>query len=154
MKKLLIVLNAFLFLLFFSFSIRAEEPFKCASPYEFLIEKDNDFTLYDGRITLFLKSENEGFFVMSGKVQTKENHYLLSRVSYFSFAPMEINHVKKATITKVIKYPIDTTPENIWLADISPRPQKIDFPLEIWRLKDNLMLVKYMDTGYLICAKK
>ncbi|MEX5769151.1 hypothetical protein [Serratia marcescens] len=151
-KSLLALLNAVFFLLFFSFSMHAEEPFKCTSHYKTYIEKDHDFTLFDGRLTLFLKNEHEGFFGLVGKVKTNENSYLLSRTAYFTLDPQEINQVKQANIVKVAKHPSDITPENIWLADILPQLPGIDFQIEIWRLKDNLMLVKSLNTGYLICA--
>ncbi|CAI0927828.1 MAG: hypothetical protein WCD24_15245 [Serratia inhibens] len=153
MTKLLMVLNGFLFLLFLPFSTHAEEPFKCTSQYKTLVEKDNDYTLFDGRLTLFLKDEHGGFFSLSGKVSTKEKNYLLARKSYFTLTQHEINQVKQATITKVIKHPSDTTPDPLWLADILPELPGIDFHIEIWRLKDNLMMVKSINTGYLICAK-
>lgn len=152
MKKLLILLNTLLFLPFLSFSILAAEPFKCTSHYKKLVEKDHDSMLFDGRLTLFLKNEQEGFFTLLGKVKTDKNSYLLSRASYFSMVPQEINSVKQATITKVVKHPSDTTPESVWLADIMPELPGIDLQIEIWRLKDNLILVKSINTGYLICA--
>ncbi|AOE97951.1 hypothetical protein G4234_00315 [Serratia marcescens] len=152
MKKLLITVNTLLFLLFFSFGMHAEEPFKCTSHYKTFIQKDKGFTLFDGRLTLFLKNEHEGFFSLLGKVKTDENSYLLSRFSYFTLAPQKINQVKQANISKVITHPSDTTPEDLWLADILPALPGIDFQIEIWRLKDNLILVKSINTGYLICA--
>ena len=153
MKKCLNILNGFIFLLFFSFGIHAEEAFKCTSHYKTLVEKNHDSTLFDGHLTLFLKNNNEGFLSLTGMVKTKENNYLLARISYFTLAQHEINQVKQATITKVIKHPSDTTPDPLWLADILPELPGIDFHIEIWRLKDNLMMVKSINTGYLICAK-
>ncbi|ASM15409.1 hypothetical protein V4287_002652 [Serratia marcescens] len=152
MKKFLLALNLLLFFLFFSFSMSAAEPFKCTSHYKTHIEKDNNFTLFDGRITLFLKNKHEGFFSLLGKVKTDNNSYLLSRTAYFTLAPQKINHVNQANIVKVNKHPSDLTPEDIWLADILPELPGIDFQIEIWRLKDNLILVKSLNTGYLICA--
>lgn len=152
MKKILITINTLLFLLFFSFSMHAEEPFKCTSHYKTMIEKDHDSTLFDGRFTLFLKSESEGLFRLVGNVKAGGKSHLLSRTSYFSLAPQEINQAKQANIVKVIKHPSDTTPEDIWLADILPELPGIDFQIEIRRLKNNLILVKSLNTGYLICA--
>ena len=153
MKKHLNILNGLLFLLFFPFCMHAEETFKCTSQYKTLVEKDNDYTLLDGRLTLFLKDEHEGFFSLYGKVSTKEKNYLLARKSYFTLAQHEINQVKQANIVKVVKHPSDNTPEPLWLADILPELPGIDFHIEIWRLKDNLMMVKSINTAYLICAK-
>ncbi|MDI3197836.1 hypothetical protein QK324_07375 [Serratia ureilytica] len=153
MKKPLILINILFFLFFFSFTISAEEPFKCTSHFKSLTEKDNDHMLFDGKLTLFLKNDTEGFFAFSGTVSTKDHHYLLSRVSYFTFAPQEINQVKRAKVINVIKRPIDTLPENIWQADLMPERAGVDFYIEIWPLKDNLLLVKSLNSGYLICAQ-
>lgn len=151
-KTLLALLNALFFLLFFSFSTSAEGPFKCTSYYKTYIEKEHDFTLFYGRLTLFLKNEHKGFFELVGKLKTNENSYLLYRTAYFTLTPQEIRQVKQANIVRVAKHPSDTTPENIWLADILPQLPGIDFQIEILRLKDNLILVKSLNTGYLICA--
>jgi len=153
MKKLLILINTLLFLLFFSFNMYADEPFKCSSHFKSFTERDNDYMLFDGRLTLFLKSDREGFFSMAGKIKTRDKSYLLSRVSYFTFAPQEINQVKQAKIVNVIKHPIDTTPEKIWQTDLMPERPGVNFHIEIWPLKDNLLLVKSLNTGFLICAK-
>ncbi|HEJ7990404.1 TPA: hypothetical protein SMI27_001045 [Serratia liquefaciens] len=152
MKKLLLALNLLFFLLFFSLGMRAAEPFKCTSHYKTYIEKDYDFTLFDGRITLFLKNEHEGFFSLTGKIKTNKNSYLLSRTAYFTLAPQEIKKVNQTNIVKVNKHPSDITPEDIWLTDILPELPGIDFQIEIWQLKDDLILVKSLNTGYLICA--
>ncbi|WP_273974125.1 MULTISPECIES: hypothetical protein [Serratia] len=153
MKKILIPLNALLFLLFFSYEMHAEEPFKCSSHFKSLVEKDNDYMFFDGQLYLFLKSEREGFFSLSGNVKTKDKNYILSRISYFTFAPQEINSVKQTKIVNVVKRLIDTTPENIWQSDLMPERPGIDFHIEIWPLKDNLLLVRSLNTNYLICAK-
>ncbi|MET5838212.1 hypothetical protein WIA58_09390 [Serratia marcescens] len=153
MKKILIPLNALLFLLFFSYEMHAEEPFKCSSHFKSLVEKDNDYMFFDGQLYLFLKSEQEGFFSLSGNVKTKDKNYILSRISYFTFAPQEINSVKQTKIVNVVKRLIDTTPENIWQPDLMPERPGVDFHIEIWPLKDNLLLVRSLNTNYLICAK-
>lgn len=152
MKKKLIALNLLLILQFFSFNLYAIEPFKCTSHYKTVIVKDHDSTLFDGRLTLFLKNDSEGFFGFVGKVKTNENNYLLSRIVFFSMASHEINESKQVTIGKVVKHPSDTTPNDIWQADILPQLPGIDFQIEIWRLKNNLILVKSLNTAYLICA--
>ncbi|MGP2796741.1 hypothetical protein [Serratia marcescens] len=153
MKKILMPINALLFLLFFSYEMHAEEPFKCSSHFKSLVEKDNDYMFFDGQLYLFLKSEREGFFSLSGNVKTKDKNYILSRISYFTFAPQEINSVKQTKIVNVVKRLIDTTPENIWQSDLMPERPGIDFHIEIWPLKDNLLLVRSLNTNYLICAK-
>lgn len=152
MKKLLTGLVIPFFLLFFSFNTLAEEPFKCTSHYKIMIENDRGPVQFDGRITLFLKNEKEGIFSLTGKVKTSKKSYLLFRTSHFSLVPQEINPIKQANITKVIKHPSDTTPEDIWLADILPEMPGIDFQIEIWHLRSNLILIKSLNSGYLICA--
>ena len=153
MKKLLFSINVLFFLFFFSFTMHAEEPFKCSSHFKSLIEKDGDHMLFDGNLTLFLKNDTEGFFAFSGNVSTKDHRYLLSRISYFTFAPQEINQVRQAKVVSVVKHPIDTLPENIWQADLMPERPGVEFYIEIWPLKDNLLLVKSLNTGFLICAQ-
>ncbi|WP_395313719.1 hypothetical protein V1603_07790 [Enterobacter sp. ECC-219] len=152
MKKKLIALNLILILQFFSFNLHAIEPFKCMSHYKTVIEKDHDSTLFDGRLTLFLKNDSEGFFEFIGKIKTNEKNYLLSRTVFFSMASHEINESKQVTIGKVVKHLSDTTPDDIWQADILPQLPGIDFQIEIRRLKNNLILVKSLNTAYLICA--
>ncbi|MGX1957629.1 FidL-like protein [Serratia proteamaculans] len=154
MKKMLIAFNAILFLVFFSSSIRADESFKCASQYQMLIERDNDFTSFIGRVNLFLTDDTEGFFNIIGTVKTKEHSYWLSRSSYFSLSPNETNKVKTMKITKVVKHSIDTTPEEIWSRDILIDSPDVDFHIEIAHLKDNAILIKTINTPHLICAKK
>lgn len=154
MKNILITFNAILFLVFFSSSIRAYEPFKCASQYQLLIERDNDFTSFIGRVNLFLTNDMEGFFNIIGIVKTKEHSYWLSRSSYFSLSPNETNKVKIMKITKVVKHDLDTTPEDIWSRDILIDSPGVDFHIEIAHLKDNAILIKTINTPHLICAKE
>ncbi|MGQ8773262.1 FidL-like protein [Serratia sp. NA_112.1] len=154
MKKMLIAFNAILFLVFFSSSIRADELFKCASQYQMLIERDNDFTSFIGRVNFFLTDDTEGFFNIIGTVKTREHSYWLSRSSYFSLSPNETNKVKTVKITKVVKHSIDTTPEDIWSRDILIDSPGVDFHIEIAHLKDNAILIKTINTPHLICAKK
>lgn len=152
MTKKIILFKVFIILLL-SFGARAEQPFKCTSQYKTYVQGDTESVGFEGRITLFLKSDTEGFFSLSGHVKTSENTYLLSRHSYFTLAPQEINQVKQASITKVVKHPSDTTPDIVWLDYILPELPGIDFHIEIWPLKDNLVLIKSINTGYLVCAK-
>lgn len=152
MKNIIIALNILFVLQLLSFNVHAVEPFKCSSHYKIVIEKDHDSTLFDGRLTLFLKNDREGFFGFIGKVKTKDNHYLLSRTVVFTMATHELNESNQVTIGKVFKHPSDTTPEDIWLADILPQLPGIDFQVEVRHLKNNLLLVKSLTTAYLICA--
>ncbi|SPZ66037.1 Uncharacterised protein [Serratia quinivorans] len=154
MKKILIVFYAILFLVFFSSSIRADKPFKCTSQYQILIERNNGFTSFVGRVSLFLTDDTEGFFNLMGTVKTKEHSYWLSRSSYFSLSPDETNKVKAMKITKVVKHSIDTLPEDIWLRDILINSPGIEFHMEIAHLRDNAILIKSINTPYLICAKE
>ncbi|CAI2529703.1 FidL-like protein [Serratia plymuthica] len=154
MKIILITVNAILFLAFFSLSLRADEPFKCASQYQLHIERDNDFTSFVGRVNLFLTDDTEGFFNIVGTVKTREHSYWLSRSSYFSLSPNETNKVRTIKITKVVKHSIDTTPEDIWSRDILVDSPGVEFHIEIAHLKDNAILVKTINTPHLICAKK
>ncbi|CAI1773872.1 MULTISPECIES: FidL-like protein [Serratia] len=165
MKNILIAFNAILFFVFFSLSIRADEPFKCASQYQLLIERDNDFTSFIGRVNLFLTDDTEGFFNIIGTVKTKERSYWLSRSSYFSLSPLsrssyfslspnETNKFKTMKITKVVKHSIDSTPEDIWSRDILIDSPGVEFHIEMAHLKDNAILIKSINTPHLICAKK
>ncbi|WP_329906662.1 FidL-like protein [Serratia quinivorans] len=154
MKKILITFNAILFLVFFSLPIRADEPFKCTSQYQLLIEKDNDFISFVGRLNFFLTDDTEGFFNIMGTVKTKEHSYWLSRSSYFSLSPNETNKVKAMKITKVVKHSIDSTPEDIWSRDILIDSPGVEFHIEMAHLKDNAILIKSINTPHLICAKK
>lgn len=147
-----IIINIF-FILFISFGASADESFKCMSQYKTHVEDDTESVNFEGRITVFLQNDNKGFFSLAGHVSTKDNHYLLARNTYFILAPEEVNQVKKANITKVIKHPTDTTPDDIWMDYILPELPGIDFHIEIWPLKDNLVLIKSINTGYLVCAK-
>lgn len=141
------------FILFISFGASADESFKCISQYKTHVEDDTESVNFEGRITVFLQNDNNGFFSLAGHVSTKDNHYLLSRTANFTLASQEVNQVKKVNIIKVIKHPTDTTPEDIWMDYILPELPGIDFHIEIWSLKDNLILIKSINTGYLVCAK-
>ncbi|MFC3949269.1 FidL-like protein [Serratia entomophila] len=153
MKKILIALNlVFLFLFILVFK-NHDGPYKCATQFTTFIEKENNYTLFSGNLTLFIENEQGGFFNMTGTIKTKDSAYFLRRQSYFTFKPNEFDNVKMTKITNVVVQPDDNTPKEIWTGDILPGKTDNAFPIEIWRLKDNLILFKSVDSGYFICPK-
>jgi hypothetical protein len=154
MKTLLIALNIFflsvLFILFVFFN-KSYEPYKCETKYTALIEKDKNYLLFNGGISLFFESKHEGFYAIVGKIQTKDDTYLLRRKVYFTFIPNEFHNIKTIKITKIVNGSNDNTPERIWRESMG-KPDT-PFPIEIWRLKDNLVLLKFTDAGNLICPR-
>ncbi|CAI1134117.1 Uncharacterised protein [Serratia entomophila] len=153
MKKILISLNlVFLFIFVLVFK-NHDEPYKCATRFTTFIEKENDYTLFKGNLTLFIENEHGGFFNITGRVKTKDNAYFLSRQSYFTFKPNEFDNVKMTKITNMVVQPNDNTPKEIWEGDILPGKTDHAFPIEFWRLEDNLILLKSIDSGYFTCPK-
>lgn len=152
MKMILAALNIMLFFLFFSEAPHAETPLKCTSQYKFRVDKGQGFTQFTGSVNLLLLDESRGFFAVTGTVDTPERRYSLSRTSFFSITPHAINQVHMVSITKVLKTASDDTPDKVWLNDIFPAQPGANLHVEIWRLQDNLRLVKSLNTGYLICA--
>ncbi|MDF9722957.1 hypothetical protein P4S07_024775 [Serratia marcescens] len=153
MKKILITLNLIFLFIFIVTLKNHSEPYKCATQFTTFIEKENNYTLFDGTLTLFIESEHGGFFNITGMIKTKDNGYFLSRQSYFTFKQNKFDNVKMTKITKTVVQINDRTPEKIWEGDILPGSKDNEFPVEFWRLKNNLVLLKSIDSGYFICPR-
>ncbi|CAI0821822.1 Uncharacterised protein [Serratia entomophila] len=153
MKTLLIFLNIFFLFVLFYFLNKSYEPYKCETKLMTRTEKDSNYMLFNGNVSLFIESKHEGFYTINGKVQTRDNTYLLRRQVYFTFIPNEFNNIKTIKVNKTEVHSSDNTPEKIWRDNVFPGKPGNPFPIEIWRLKDNLVLLKFTDTGNFICPR-
>lgn len=153
MKKILITLNLIFLFIFIITLKNYNKPYKCATQLTTLIEKENDYTLFEGALTLFIENKHEGFFNITGVIKTKDSGYFLSRQSYLTFKQKKFNNVKITKINKIVVRPNDNAPDKIWEGDILPGNKDNEFPIEVWQLKNNLILLKSIDSGYLICPK-
>lgn len=141
-----------LLLLCFAFNIHAETPFTCTALYSFHIKKDETETVFNGHITLFQKNATTGFFYLNGIVSQQGKEYVISRYSHFEMTSLD-NSAKIIQFTQLLTTALDNTPEHIWRTSISLGRLNEDIYLEYWSLKDNLMLMKALNTGLLVCAK-
>lgn len=139
-------------LLCFAFNIHAEITFKCSAHYSFQVKKDETETTFNGHITLFQKNATTGFIYLNGIVSQKGKQYVTSRYSHFKMTSLD-NSAKVMRFTQLLTTEFDNTPEYIWQSNISLARLNEEIYLEYWSLKDNLMLIKTLNAGLLVCVK-
>ncbi|CAI0696460.1 hypothetical protein [Serratia quinivorans] len=132
-------------------------PFRCAAQFE---QTSYDKTSHGGQVqvnasvTLFVSDNKNGFFSMAGTVEARGENYNLRRNANFSLAPNALNGVRKAVINSEKSYPVDNTPNDIWVNSITPQKIGEDFYVGIKNINKNTLEISSLSFPYLICVKQ
>ncbi|TQI82270.1 FidL-like putative membrane protein [Serratia fonticola] len=157
MKKLAII-SLFLIslgsILFYIYQSPQRKPFHCdAEMIAHISDPGVERVDLNAHIDIMYTSENYGFIKFSGSVKHGENHYSLSRNTYFTITPSDLENVNKIAFTHEDIHPRDNTPEDLWKNRILPQIPGIEFYSKVRVVNKNAIIIKGFSNPLLVCIR-